>query len=179
MIQEHDPIEFIDEHGNVIAHTTGGFILPLLASLAPVVLSEILKRFHPKGSGIGFGKLFLKHKGRHHAIRKTKGKGLVEDALTCLVPPIPLTGHGIGFGAKGHGVPHSTQMSHFESPVEYGEIMYPHGGTVHTKRRPRRTRGPQLRHPRGGFAVDQHHSNATTGFRVGPGTSMFPVNLPK
>jgi len=160
MIHENDPIEFIDEHGNVVAHTSGGFILPLLASLAPVVLSEILKRFHPKGSGIGFGKLYLKHKGKHHIVKKTKGRGLVEDALSFLVPN--LTGQGVGFGGVGFG-------------IESGEIMYPSGGTAHTKRRSRRTAAPRLR--TGGFAVDQRHTNAVTGFRRGPETAMFPVNL--
>ena len=177
MMHAQDPIEFIDEHGNVIAHTTGGFILPLLASLAPIVIQEILKRFHPKGSGIGFGKIHLRHKGKHHLVKKTKGKGLVEDALTFLVPSVP--GHGIGFGGIGFGVPHSTQMIHHKNPIEYGEITYPIGGTAHTQRRPRRTAGPVLRHPRGGFAVDQNHSGSVSGFRVGPGTSMFPVNLAK
>jgi len=185
MIHEKDRIEFVDEHGNVLTHTTGGFVLPLLASLAPVVISEILKRFHPRGSGIG--KVFLRHHNVHHVVKKTKGKGLVEDALTCLVPNVPLSGHGavgfgggIGFGASGHGVPHSTTRIHHESPIQYGEVMYPQGGVVHTQRRSRRVREPQLRTPRhGGFAVDQHHTNALTGFRAGRDTAMFPVNLPK
>jgi hypothetical protein len=183
MIHEHDYIPITDEAGNVLAHTSGGFLLPLLASLAPTIISELLKRFHPKGSGLTKLKLFLNHKGKSFAIKKSKGKGLLEDAMTFLVPNIPGNGgvgFGIGFGAEGHGVPHSSSMAHYQNPIEYGEIMYPRGGTAHTDRRPRRNKPPQLRTPRtGGFAVDQRHTNAVTGFRTGRETSMFPVNLPK
>lgn len=190
MIHENDYIPITDEDGNVLAHTSGGFILPLLASLAPTIISELLKRYHPKGSGLKKRKLFLHHKGKSFAIKKTKGSGLVEDALTFLVPHAPISGHGavgfgadggaVGFGASGHGVPHSTTRIHHESPIQYGEVMYPQGGVVHTQRRPRRVRAPQLRTPRhGGFAIDQHHTNTLTGFRAGRDTAMFPVNLPK
>lgn len=174
MIGERDQIEFVDDHNNIIARTSGGFILPLLASLAPVVLSEILKQFHPKGSGVGFGAIHLVHKGNSYNVKKTKGKGLVQDAMSFLVPMMP-AGGAPGFGGIGFG-------------LQCGEVTYPSagstgfgnkkpvkrlGGTAHSVRRPRRTKS-HIAH--GGFAVDQNHSSAVSGFRPHSGTAMFPVN---
>lgn len=177
-------IKIHDKHGNVV----GGFPFMALAPFAAAALGPVLNKI------LGNGVHSISHNGHHYktghkAHGKKMGHGLSElenEFSSYLIPPAQVNQHGngvgfgaIGFGKKGGytingpmhkpgllgakkkgGASYMQGYTH-DSPIQYGANSYPMGGKVKRK---------------GGYAVDQMHSNNMSGFTPGNHQAMFPVN---
>lgn len=195
VFESEEPITFHDDEGNVIAETTGGFMLPLLATAAGPLISKLIESLTGKTP-----KSMCTCDGSGFKLRKTKGKGMEQELASYLVPSTPrgsgVRGRGktgkvrrggdISMGAEEFAIPSGDSEVGLQeimqsmgsmggpakvqrSPFSYNEITYPktaEGGG----RKKKRGRGV-----RGGFAVDQQQSNNYTGFNMGSRT-MFPIN---
>ncbi len=197
-----DKILIHDKNGNV----TGGFaitsLLPLITAIAGPVFEKILGKGMADhiscGSASGGG---VKYK-----LRKTHGKGTFEDVVEVLKLGNPFGmgsgshGGAAGFGAVSHGGNGVYQVPHVQGgsmndvygfPIQYGEVSYPHGGAAGfgaigfgsravssggaNKKKKHHPKKPTVK--KGGFAVDQLHSNNYSGFNPTYTKAMFPVNL--
>jgi len=81
VFESEEPITFHDDEGNVIAETTGGFILPLLASAAGPLISSLLESLTGKKADS-----MQTCNGSGMRLRKTRGKGLEQELMSYLVP---------------------------------------------------------------------------------------------
>jgi hypothetical protein len=185
----HENFNIHDSAGNVIGGFPFAALLPLLASAVGPILNKVM------GNGahsISVGK-------HHHKLRKTKekkGAGMpLTESESYLVPHIhSIHGNGaMGFG-KTQGGASYWQGHTQDTPVQYGENIYPQGGAIgfgsgamgfgsgamgfgahgHGAVGFGKKKG---KGKKGGFAVDQMHSNAYTGFLPGHAQAMFPVNV--
>lgn len=184
-----DKILIHDKNGNV----TGGFaitsLLPLITAIAGPVFEKILGKGMADHISCGSGR---------HKLRKTHGKGTFEDVVEALKLGNPFGMGAAGFGAVSSGgayqVPHvqgaGSMNDVYGFPIQYGEVSYPHGGAVShgavssrgaaigfggNKKKKHHPRKPTVK--KGGFAVDQLHSNNYSGFNPAYTKAMFPVNL--
>lgn len=193
----HSKVNIHDEHGNVI----GGFpflaLAPLIASAVGPILNKILGNGAHSVSHPMLG---------HQKIRKTKstkkGNGMT-DAEAYLVPQV-LTGQSTQGGGywKGYMEPGDMQYGGISYPrggnvsrhsggaTGFGAQNYAsHGGAIGfggSSGIPLnigvkgniggKGRGSSSRRKKGGYAVDQMHSNAYSGFSPGNYQTMFPVS---
>lgn len=185
----HDFCEILEDDGSVIGGFPFAALLPLVASALGPVLNKVL--------GNGAKHIRVKHGGKvhHHKLRKTKetkkGGAAFTESESYLVPHIHSvhgTGHrggAVGFGA--HGGASSWQGYSADTPVQYGEVAYPLGGAAgfgavgfgaagFGAKKKKGHGAVGFGKKKGGYAVDQMHSNAYTGFVPGHDQAMFPVN---
>lgn len=204
VFESEEPITFHDDEGNVIAETTGGFILPLLASAAGPLISSLLESLTGKKADS-----MQTCNGSGMRLRKTRGKGLDQELMSYLVPYTnqgQVRGKGrvgrgrtgrrrggdISMGAEEMDIPEGDlggledmmaaamkmQSTPIATPAQMGGVRrspFSYNEITYPKNA---TGGRAKRRGRGakkgGFAVDQQQSNDYSGFQMGA-RAMFPI----
>lgn len=154
-------IKLHDHAGNCIAQTKGGFLLPLLASLAgPLLKSLFGQGIHGISHDGNFAPL---HSGPMTKEMKHQIANMFQ--IPQMLSLLGSTGHpgkgAVGFGATGFG-------------LEHGEVSYPGGATGFGAIGFGKTKKPKKVGK--GFSVDQSHSKNYSGFPMSS-RPQFPVNL--
>lgn len=179
-----EKVNIHDKHGNIIGGFPFAALMPLLGAAVGPLLNKVL------GNGV--------HSIHHPLLgniplRKTKetkrGHGLT-DSESYIVPNI-ITGqtpHGgaAGFGAAGFGrgaTGFGNGVTKHRRPTTRGGHSYwegymePGNTTYNENAYPTKGGRTKKHHSKkGGFAVDQMHSHAYTGFSPGNYQTMFPVS---
>lgn len=196
VFESEEPITFHDDEGNVIAETTGGFIMPLLASAAGPIISALLESLTGKKADS-----MQTCNGSGMRLRKTRGKGLEQELMSYLIPYTnqgQVRGRGrtgkVGHKSRRHGGDISFGAEEMDVPEEDLEGLEEMMQTaMQMQSAPMQQMGGVHRSPfsysevtypkggkvkrktkKGGFAVEQQQSNDYSGFQMGA-RAMFPI----
>lgn len=147
-----------DQSGNCIAKTKGGFLLPLLASLAGPFLKGLF----------GHGVNGISHNGVHYPLHHGPMTKDIKHQIARLfeIPQaMTLLGANHGSGAVGFGLEHG-EVSYPGGAVGFGAVGFGKGAVGFGRKRKAGK----------GFSVDQAHSKNYSGFPMSS-KPQFPVNL--